>query len=96
MLTVTTHVREPDGTVHLTLRLEGPLLDDPFVVLADVGGTVTVDGDDALIGWEWPAAMVPPDVVTVCAAHVREAFTAWAARWAEPQGLVLTDAGTVV
>lgn len=95
-ITVAQHVRDLDGTVRLTLRLVGPLPDDPLVVLVDVDGEVSIDGDDVLIGWVWPPAMVPPDPPSFCAAHVRRVVTAWAAGYAAPQGLVMTDEGTVV
>jgi hypothetical protein len=95
-LAVVEHVRDPDGAVSLTLRLTGPLIDDPTVVLAGCGGLVTLDGDDALIAWTWPPAMVPPNPPEICAGHVRQLMTAWAAQIAQPQGLVLTDPGTVI
>lgn len=96
MLSVEMHARQPDGSVRLVLRVGGPLPDEPTVVLADVGGTVTQDGDDALVSWDWPASVVPPDTVTVCGRHVLRVMEEWAAGWAAPLGITLTETGTVV
>lgn len=96
MITVETHVRDPDGAVRLTLRLTDPLFGDPVDVLADAGGAVTTDGADVLIAWQWPASMVPPDEVSLCARLVRDAYARWAAGWVDPLGLTITETGTEV
>jgi len=79
MISVAEHTARPDGSVRLVLRVEG--VSDPDEQLADVGGTVTVVGDDALVAWTWSAAMLPLHHVETCTAHVERAVIAWAARW---------------
>lgn len=95
MLTVDTHIRQPDGTVRLVLRMaDGAVhVGDPESGLLAVCGVVTVDGDDALIGWEWSAAMVPPAAVAVCADHVRQAVLPYAAGVVAPSSILLSEPG---
>lgn len=101
MLTVAEHVRQPDGSVRLTIRVTGPLADPWDEVLVDTGGTVTADGDDALVTWEWPSTIVPSDPLALCGSLLVRVLTAWAAAFAAatpdgPSGLILTEPGTVL
>jgi hypothetical protein len=77
MVTVTRHIRHPNGSVELVLLIADA---DPEM-LADVGGYVAAVPGGTTVSYTWSAGMAPQDAEALCTAHVRAVLTTWAAAW---------------